>query len=146
MSNNKLIFAAIISIVLLVVGTIVILECFGPKRTIVIDIPGAAGNTGEVKVEGEVEVDGVLKHISVKLPAKLTYEAHKVAFALVAIKEHDIDGIGIVQIFIDGEKDISTASPRSVGGEIFRPRLLPSYRQGPRLWSFSTGKVSELGR
>src|SRR4029434_3546923 len=146
MSNTKRIFAAIVSIVLLVVGTIVILEWFGPKRTIVIDISGSAGDKGEVKVEGEVEVDGVLKHISVKLPAKLTYEAHKVAFAFVAIKEHDMDGIGIVSIFIDGAQDLSAAAPSSVGGEIVRPRLFRSYRPGPRLWSFSTGRVSELGR
>jgi hypothetical protein len=136
MNRNKLIFAAIVTLVFLIGGTILILEWLGPKRTIVIEVTGVAGSA----LTGEVDVDGERRTINEKLPAKLSYEARTVKFALIATN----DGVRQqlqARVFVQGEEHMS-ASGTGARGEIYKPAILGMWwRQRYWITTQSEGKI-----
>ncbi|MCI0682101.1 MAG: hypothetical protein L0Y71_08355 [Gemmataceae bacterium] len=139
MSKNKLIFAAILAIVLMIGGTIFILEWFAPRRTIVLEVLGPPGSA----LTGEVEIDGKLHAINEKLPAKLSYEARRVGFALIATKDGVRQELS-ANILVEGQLQMSVSGGKGARGEIFKPTV-PGLWWRQQMWitSQSEGKIQE---
>ena len=135
MSKNKLIFAAIIAVVLLIVGTGVIFEWFGPPRTIVLEFPGPAG----ANLVGEIDVDGVIKTIDQKLPAKFEFQARRLAFALVAT-ENKVHQHLQIQIQVDRQFFLG-GSATGVYGEVYAPILFHRLRGTAFFQQNDSGKI-----
>jgi hypothetical protein len=123
MSKNKLLLLAILAVLLLVVGSIVMLELFGPQTAFVLE---ANGNPG-VRVLGEVEVDGVLKRVEGTLPARFPLEGKRVRFRLVADDPKNETNLQ-VRVFINGAEEMSAISRPGVEGDVHRPVLLGPLR------------------
>lgn len=121
--NNKLIFAAIIAIVLLIVGTLVILEWFGPPTTITLDLKG----TPEHRFVGTVVVDGVVKRIEGKLPTTLSFDARKIEFAVAPLDDDWLDYMDI-RVMVEGKPALQMKA-RGGRGEYSRPTLLGNMRK-----------------
>src|SRR5262245_14366311 len=135
MNKNKLIFAAIIVVVLLLFGAVVVLEWLGPPRTIEVEISGAPG----LEIVGEAEVDGHPHKIAETLPAKVTFKGVRAAFAFVPRQGKTADSI-TVRIVVDDafltEKTIAGAP--GILGEVYQPRLLRGWRG-----EYFVGKMTE---
>ncbi len=137
MNKNKLIFAAIASVVILFAGTFVILEWFGPPRTISFDFPGPA----DANLVGEVEVDGEIKRIEEKLPAKLAFSARKVKFALLAIENKTPQYLPL-SIFVDGQFLLGGGA-NGVRGEISAPVFFSRLRAQGFFQQSASEKIRE---
>src|SRR5262245_49546711 len=126
MNKNKLIFAAIIVIVLLLFGAFVVLEWLGPPRTYELEISGTPG----IEIVGEAEVDGQPHKIAETLPAKVTFKGMRATFAFVPRQGKTADSI-TVRIVVDGDflmESKSTGAPGIVGW-VYQPRLLRGWRE-----------------
>src|SRR5262245_65529865 len=125
MNKNKLIFAAIIVIVLLLFGAFVVLEWLGPPRTYELEISGAPG----LEIVGEAEVDGQPHKIAETLPAKVTFKGMRAAFAFVPRQGKTADPI-VVRIIVDGAHltESKIADAPGIVGEVYQPRLLRGWR------------------
>ena len=129
MSNNKLIFAAIIAVVLLIAGTFVILEYFGPPRVYLLDFSGKPG----MEVVGYVDEDGVKTDMKLTLPTQVKLRGKHISFAFVA-RDPALDREGLrVKVNVDGAHvtDVTVSSVttwKGLRGQLHRPRLLTSLR------------------
>jgi hypothetical protein len=126
MNKNKLIFAAIIVIVLLLFGAFVMVEWLGPPRTYELEISGAPG----MEIVGEAEVDGQPHQIAEKLPAKVTFKGIRATFAFVPRQGKTADSI-TVRIVADGAflMESKTSGAPGIAGWVYQPRLLPGWRE-----------------
>ena len=135
MSNNKLIFAALITLVVLIAGSLVIIEWFGPQRTIELQFTGEAGWS----LVGEIEVDGKIQAVEEKLPAKFKFQARQLRFALVAPESKPDQQIGI-RLMVDDGFFVGGSAP-GVRGEVYAPRLLGSLRERAWFGAATIGKI-----
>ncbi len=117
---TKLILAAVIAFLLLLAGTILILDQFGPPRTYVLEIDSKPG----MEIVGELEADGAARKIEETLPAKITVEARRIAFAFVP-KEGKADaGFGFT-LTVDGTVLVGgkISGPPGIVGHAYKPRV-----------------------
>jgi hypothetical protein len=108
MNKNKLIFVAAGSLVLLIVGTIFILEWFGPKPAMTLQLSGQPG----AEVVGVVTMDGEAKDVRATMPATLTFEAHDLSFALVP-RHKDVQVS--VKVSVNGNEKMTMSSTSARG-------------------------------
>jgi hypothetical protein len=136
MNQNRLIFVAAGVVVVLIIGTVLILEWFGPKPTMTLELRGPAGS----QVVGSVTLGGKEQAVTATLPAKLSFETDELSFALApSLGDHPIDA----QVTIGGEFIVSVKS-HGVRGSVYRPTLLGRWRGRAFATSLMKGEIIEI--
>ena len=139
MSKNKLIFAAIVAVLLLIVGTFVILEWFGPPRTFELSLTGKKG----LEVIGTVEEQGVKRKVEATLPAKMTLKGQHIAFEFVP-KAGKMDEPLKLEVKVDGAFFGSVTSAPGVRGHVHWPRIFGSMRKSYLLGSVTNDEADRI--
>jgi hypothetical protein len=123
MSKTWWTFIAVVALILLIAGSFVILEWFGPSPRVSLEINGEAG----LRVIGEAIVDGRRQRLDATLPAKFTLDGKRVLFRLVSAedrKDSPLQG----RVLCNGAEQMSATAAPGISGELYRPLLLPAKR------------------
>ena len=139
MSKNKLLFAAIVLVIVLIVASLAMFEWYGPKATITVEIDGKPG----LAMVGTVTIDGEVRPIRTTLPAKLIYEARELTFRIVPSDRDRFAISNEVDIKVNGEPAAHN-SGYGLKGEVFRPPLLPSMRLTALVFSMNEAEIAAL--
>jgi hypothetical protein len=125
-NKNIWIVAAVVAVILLVIGSFLILDQFGPTRVVVLDLK--AGKARDVNVVGVIVVDGEMQRFEGKAPGSFKYRAKRVEFQLTPA---DLKATDILEVAVnvDGKFVMSVTSPSGARGEIYQPALLTRWRQ-----------------
>lgn len=119
----------VVALLLFIFGAPVLIEFFGPRRTIELRLDG----TPDVVVVGHVDIDGVRHPVKETIPARLTYQARRVSFTLKIDPpklEHELR----LRTLIDGVDQLSASvAGGGVYGEVFEP-ILPRFIFRRRAW------------
>jgi hypothetical protein len=120
MSKTWWTFVAVVALILLIAGSIVILEWFGPSPRVSLEVNGEAG----LRVIGEAVVDGRRQRLDATLPAKFTLDGKRVLFRLLSAedrKDSPLQG----RVLVNGVEQMSATATPGISGELSRSLLLP---------------------
>jgi len=111
---------AVVALIVLVVGSVVILELFGPSPRVVLELGGEPG----VQVVGEAIVDGARQRLEGTLPARFSLDGKRVVFRIVSADDKKATALQ-GRVLVNGNEAMSATAAPGIAGELYRPLVLP---------------------
>jgi hypothetical protein len=136
--SRKRLIMGLATAVVLAVGTLLILQNIVPAVPVVIELSGTPGQ----KVKGVFVVDGSQQHEFAELPAKFSFQAGRLIYAIVPLRDEPAHLV-TVKTRVDGKETTASCTAPAVKGAITGNSLLRLIRYNESMGGMNPAEIAQ---